>query len=254
MSGFMSLNGRADDPPMRSGLPVSDLIAGLYAAMGICAALVRRKESGRPEHIDTAMVDGLLSFSAYAGIQVLATGKQAPRLGNDHPVVAPYGLFNTADGVIAIAPANDEIYGRLLRALDLVPLKDVPEFATAAARFANRAKINAEVEARLVQAPRDYWIAALNKAGVPCAEVKDLVQAFADPQTAAREMVLDVPHPGHGTLKMAGFPVKFREHPCSIARPAPDLGQHTEEVLAELGIDAAGIARLRAAGAIARTP
>ena len=250
MSGFMSLNGRAEDPPMRSGLPVSDLIAGLYAAMGICAALVRRKETGRPEHIDTAMVDGLLSFSAYAGVQVLATGRQAPRLGNDHPVVAPYGLFDTADGVIAIAPANDEIYGRLLRALDLLHLNDVPEFATAAARFANRAQINAQVGARLVQAPRAHWIETLNRAGVPCAEVKDLVQAFADPQTAAREMVLEVPHPGHGTLKMQGFPVKFREAPCAVARPAPDLGQHTEDVLAELGIDAHGVARLRASGAI----
>jgi len=250
MSGFMSLNGRAEDPPMRSGLPISDLIAGLYGALGISAALVRRRDTGKPQHIDTAMVDGLLSFSAYAGTHVLATGEQAPRLGNDHPVVAPYGLFNTADAVIAIAPANDEIYGRLLRALDLVRLNDDPDFATAAARFANRAKINAEIEARLVEQPRAYWIEMLNRAGVPCAEVKDLVQAFADPQTAARQMVLNVPHPGHGNVPMTGFPLKLRDEPCEIRLPAPDLGQHTTEVLSELGLDADAVARLRAAGAL----
>ncbi len=250
MSGFMSLNGRAEDPPMRSGLPISDLIAGLYGALGVSAALVRRRDTGKPQHIDTAMVDGLLSFSAYAGIHVLATGEQAPRLGNDHPVVAPYGLFETADAVIAIAPANDEIYGRLLRALDLVQLNDDPDFATAAARFANRAKINAAIEARLVEQPRAYWIETLNRAGVPCAEVKDLVQAFADPQTAAREMILNVPHPGHGNVPMTGFPLKLRDEPCEIRLPAPDLGQHTTEVLSELGLDADAVARLRAAGAL----
>lgn len=250
MSGFMSLNGRAEDPPLRSGLPVSDLIAGLYGALGICAALVRRRETGKPQHIDTAMVDGLLSFSAYAGTGVLATGAQAPRLGNDHPVVAPYGLFETADAVIAIAPANDEIYARLLRALDLVHLDDDPRFATAAARFAHRAEINAAIEARLVQRPRAHWIETLNRAGVPCAEVKDLVQAFDDPQTAAREMILEVPHPGHGTIRMPGFPLKLRDEPCEIRYPAPDLGQHTVDVLTELGLDAAAMARLRDAGAI----
>ncbi|MBL8698426.1 MAG: CoA transferase [Alphaproteobacteria bacterium] len=250
MSGFMSLNGRAEDPPMRSGLPISDLIAGLYGALGVCAALVRRRETGRPEHVDTALVDGLTSFTAYAGAEVLATGRQAPRLGNDHPVVAPYGLFETADGVIAIAPANDEIYRRLQRALELTHLDADPSFATAAARFANRGRINAEVEGRLRQRPRAHWIDVLNRAGVPCAEVKDLVQAFADPQTQAREMTIEVPHPGHGTVRMTGFPLKFREHPCRVARPAPDLGQHGEEVLRELGRDDAAIARLRAAGAL----
>lgn len=250
MSGFMSLNGRAEDPPMRSGLPVSDLIAGLYGALGVCAALVRRRETGQPEHVDTALVDGLTSFTAYAGAQVLATGKQAVRLGNDHPVVAPYGLFETADGVIAIAPANDEIYKRLQRALDLTHLDTDPEFATAAARFANRAKINVLVEAQLKRNSQAHWIETLNRAGVPCAEVKDLVQAFADPQTQARAMTMDVPHPGHGTVRMTGFPLKFRAHPCVITRPAPDLGQHGDAVMAELGYDAATIARLRAAGAL----
>ena len=136
------------------------------------------------------------------------------------------------------------------RALDLVRLNDDPDFATAAARFANRAKINAEIEARLVEQPRAYWIEMLNRAGVPCAEVKDLVQAFADPQTAARQMVLNVPHPGHGNVPMTGFPLKLRDEPCEIRLPAPDLGQHTTEVLSELGLDADAVARLRAAGAL----
>jgi crotonobetainyl-CoA:carnitine CoA-transferase CaiB-like acyl-CoA transferase len=248
MSGFMSVNGVEGGPPLRSGLPVSDLVAGLYAALGVTAALARRARTGRGDVVDTAMMDGLVSFTAYLGAECLATGAVPPRTGNDHPIVAPYGLFAASDGDIAIAPANDQVYERLLEALELGELRDHPDFATNALRVRHRARINALVGARIALGTRQHWIERLNRAGVPCGRVLSLPEAFADPQTAAREMVLEVEHPGHGPVRMPGFPVKLAEAPCRVRRPAPALGAHTDEVLAELGLDAAERAALRRDG------
>jgi len=245
MSGFMSVNGADGGPPLRSGLPVSDLVAGLYGALGTVAALVRRQRSGAPEMVDTAMMDGLLSFSAYLGAECLATGQVPPRTGNDHPIVAPYGLFAASDGDIAIAPANDQVYHRLLDALELAELKTHPDFLTNELRVRHRARINALVGARIALGARDQWIERLNRAGVPCGRVLTLPEVFADPQTAAREMLLEVEHPGHGPVRMTGFPIKLTEAPCAIRRPAPALGADTAAVLAELGLPPAELATLR---------
>ncbi|MGE3538054.1 MAG: CaiB/BaiF CoA transferase family protein [Candidatus Tectimicrobiota bacterium] len=242
MSGFMSCNGTPELGPLRTGAPISDLVAGLYAALGTVAALFRRTQSGQGERVGVAMLDSMLSLGAFLNASVLATGEPPVRTGNDHPLVAPYGLFTAQDGELAVAPSNDGVYAKLLQALDLTALQTHPDFCTNALRVQHRAAINAHINARMAQAPRAYWIEKLNAAGVPCGVVLNLAEALADPQVLSQEMVLHIPHAGHGTARMTGFPVKFQEHPCAVRYPAPELGAHTAALLQSLGYTAAELA------------
>jgi CoA:oxalate CoA-transferase len=235
MSGFMSVNGRPDDPPLRSGVPISDLVAGLYAALAITAAVFRARATGQGERVEVAMTNALVSMLAYIASDYFATGSVPPRSGNDHPIAAPYGLFPTRDGQIAIAPPGDEFFGRLADALGEPGLKTDPLYATGAARVTNRARINAIVGGKLAAHTTAHWVAALNAAGVPCGPVPSVDQVFADPQIAAQSMVMDVPHPGRGSVRMTGFPMKFFQSPCRVRHPAPELGEHSDEMLAQLG-------------------
>lgn len=245
MSGWMSMNGTPESGPLRSGPPVSDLVAGLYAALGTVAALLRRERTGRGERVGAALVDGLVSFGAFMSAECLATGRLPERTGNDHALVAPYGLFPAADGEVAIAPSHDGVYLKLLDALGLEHLRDDPRFRTNALRVEHRAAINAEIGGQTRAHPPAYWIERLNAAGVPCGLVLNLAEAYADPQIASQEMVLAVEHPGRGTVRMTGFPIKFADAPCRVRHPAPELGAHTAEVLRAAGFDDAEIARLR---------
>lgn len=248
MSGFMSSNGTPESSPLRTGAPISDLLAGLYAALGTVSALYRRTQTGQGERVAVAMLDGMLSIGAFLHANFLATGQQFPATGNDHALVAPYGLFPAQDGEIAIAPSNDGVYDKLLQALGLAELRQHADFRTNDLRVQNRTAINAHIAARLSQAPKAYWIETLNQAGVPCGVVMNLAEAFADPQVVSQEMVLAIPHPGHGTVKMTGFPVKFTEAPCTVRYAAPELSAHTPDVLRTLGYDDAAIAAMQAEG------
>ena len=251
MSGFMATTGTENGPPMRAGPPIADLIAGLYAALGAVAALQGRATTGRGQRVESSLVNGLISMLAFLSTEYFATGKEPRRHGNDHPVVAPYGLFRASDGAdVAIAPSTPDIYKRLMQALDLEALMDDPRFTDNAARMANRAELHRMIGERIAGNTAEHWIAYLNKAGVPCGPVLGLARVFADPQVLAQEMVLDVPHPGHGTVRMTGFPVKLSETPCRVRRPAPELGADTEAVLREAGFTGEEIAALRAGSAI----
>lgn len=250
MSGFMSVTGEADGPPLRAGPPIADLVAGLYGALGVCAALVRRGRTGEGERVGASLNNAMISMLGFLAADHLATGAVPTRTGNDHAIVAPYGMFPTADGEIAIAPSQEQSYQRLLEALALPALRDDPDFRTNALRVKNRRKINAAVAARLRQDTSDRWIARLNAAGVPCDRVKTLPEVFADPQTIDQEMVIEADHPGHGAVRMLGFPLKFAAAPCALRRPAPDLGADAAAILAELGYAAEDIASLREADTI----
>jgi crotonobetainyl-CoA:carnitine CoA-transferase CaiB-like acyl-CoA transferase len=250
MSGFMSVNGFPDGPPLRAAPPVSDLVAGAYAAMGVCAALVRRARTGQGEEVSTALTDSMTSMLAYLAANYFATGEQPVRTGNDHAIASPYGLFEASDGQVAIAPANDGVYAKLLEALDLLHLKSHPEYLDNKARFEKRTAINAEINARTRTQPVAHWIDKLNAAGVPCGRVQNLKEVFDDPQTQHQRMRITIDHPQHGPLDVIGFPIKFSDDPCRVFRPPPVLGADTEAILRELGRDKAAIAELRAAGVI----
>ena len=250
LSGFMSVNGTEDGEPLRSGIPISDLVAGLYAALAITASVLRARETGKGEIAEVSLTNGMVSLLAYIATNYFASGIVPPRSGNDHPISAPYGLFPTRDGRIALAPPDDNFFGRLADVLGCPELKDDPLYRTQIARVANRERINAIVGGKLAANTTEYWVKTLNAAGVPSGPVHGIADVFEDPQILAQNMVMDVEHPGHGTVRMLGFPMKFADAACSVRRPAPDLGQHSDEVLAELGFDAPARARLRDAGVV----
>jgi CoA:oxalate CoA-transferase len=248
LSGFMSVNGRDDDPPLRSGLPISDLVAGLYAALTVTASVLHARATGQGQQAEVSLTNGMVSMLSYIATNYFASGKVPARSGNDHPIAAPYGLFPTRDGEIAIAPPDDIFFGRLADVLGMPDLKSDPLYAKQQARVENRARINAIVGGRLAANTTAYWVETLNAAGVPCGPVNTVEQVFQDPQILAQEMVMDVEHPGHGIVRMLGFPMKLSETPCRVRRPAPKLGEHSDAILADLGYAAEARDTLRAAG------
>ena len=234
MSGFMSVNGAPDSDPQRAAPPMSDLIAGLYCAFGVVTALQARERTGRGQRVESSLTGGLVSMMAYLSAEYFATGEIPQRTGNYHPIVSPYGLFQASDGMVAVAPSTDTFVRRFLRALVLEHLLDDVRFQTNEDRMTNRDVladiINEVTSLRTV----DHWIEVINDAGCPCGRVMNLAEVFSDPQVLSQEMVLDQVHPGHGTVRMTGFPVKLSHTPAKLRRPAPDLGADTEAILADL--------------------
>jgi CoA:oxalate CoA-transferase len=250
MSGFMSVNGTEDGEPLRSGVPISDLVAGLYAALAITASVHSAKETGKGEIVEISLTNAMVSMLAYIATNYFATGITPPRSGNDHPIAAPYGLFPTRDGRIALAPPDDVFFGRLMDVLGCPELKDDPLYRTQTARVANRERINAIVGGKLALNTTGHWVETLNAAGVPSGPVHAVADVFKDPQIVAQNMVMDVEHPGHGLVRMLGSPMKFSGQATAVPRPAPELGQHSDEVLTELGFSEDQREAWRAAGVI----
>lgn len=239
MSGFMSVGGEPDGVGMRSGVPISDLVVGLYGALGVVSRIAGRnndKTSG-VQTVDVSLTDGMVSLLSYIGSDYLSVGKEPVRNGNDHPLVAPYGVFKTKDSSIAMAPSNDMVYAKLLKVLELEHLLEDERIDTNAKRMANREILRDILDPIFAQQTNDYWIETLNKAGVPVGPILSVPEVMEDPQIKHREMVVDVDHgDSRGVVQMLGFPMKFDQDPCEMRHPAPRLGEHSREVLIECGL------------------
>ncbi len=250
MSGFMSINGPPDSEPMRAGPPISDLLAGLYAAFGVVTALVVRsnRTDNIGQRVEASLNNSLISALAYFSAHYFATGEQPIRTCNDHPIVYPYGLFKARDGNIAVAPSNDIFVERFLEILDLTDLLEQPFYATNKARLENREQLRDLINKRTEVNEVSYWIDVLNRAGVPAGRVQTLDQVFNDPQVMAQDMVLTCG--GDRNIKITGFPVKLSTTPARLRLAPPELGEHTEAVLISLGYMPPEIDTLRETGII----
>lgn len=250
MSGFMSLNGAENQPPMRAGPPISDLVAGMNGALGIVAALLRRERTGQGDSVSVSLLGSMIGLLSFQASNYFADGRLPARTGNDHGIAAPYGLFETADGQVAIAPSNDVVYHKLLDALELAELRADPRFATNADRMRNRGAITEAIQTRTRQHTSAHWIERLNRFGVPCGQVLNLQEVFEDPQVQDQRMAIDVPHGGHGDVRMLGFPIKFAQAEVRPVQPAPALGADTRDVLLQFGFAHDDIVGLQERGVI----
>jgi crotonobetainyl-CoA:carnitine CoA-transferase CaiB-like acyl-CoA transferase len=248
MSGIMSVTGEPDGPPVKAGIPITDLGAGLFALTGILAALHWRTSSGRGQHIDTSLFEAGLALSVWEATEYFSGRGIPARLGSAHRMVAPYQAFRCADGFINVGAANDRSFARLAATLGHAEWTTDERFATASTRVANRDALSALIEAVTCTASRDAWLRQLDAAGVPCGPILDYAEAFAHPQAEAREMSVTVPHPIMGDTRMIGTPLKLSATPLDPRRRAPMLGEHTDDVLLAAGYSPDEVEQLRAAG------
>lgn len=252
LGGLASLNGEPDRMPLKCGVSIADMVAGLYALVGVLTALHARARTGRGQHVDVSMLDGQISLLTYhAGIH-FATGRTPSRMGNRHPSIAPYETYRAADGHVNIAVGNDALWRAF--AVEILARPDLAtdeRFATNAARVGNRDALASLLEPLIAARPVGFWLTSLEAAGIPAGPIHSVAEALAHPQVLAREMVVPLEHPTAGPIRVTGVPVRLSETPGSVRTPPPRLGEHTRELLAELaGLDAAAIEKLAADGVI----
>ncbi len=255
MAGLMSITGERDglpgSGPQKAGIPIADIMTGMYATIAICAALAHREKSGAGQHLDLALLDTQVGVLANQGMNYLATGVAPGRIGNAHPNIVPYQPFKTRDGEVILACGNDNLFGKFCEVAGCPELARDARFATNSKRVENRDAITrllAEIFAK--RTTRD-WCDALEGAGVPNGPINNLRQVFEEPQVVARGMRIELEHAVAGKVPLIASPMKFSGTPLEFKTPPPVLGQHTDEVLrGMLGLDDAAIARLRSEGVV----
>ena len=235
MSGIMSVTGDEDGAPAKAGLPVSDLSAGLFGAYGILCALEARERTGQGQLVDTSLLEAAVALTVWEATEYWVTGRAPKALGSAHRLAAPYQALRASDGWLTVGANNDKLFEALCRALERPDLLDDARFRGSRERLRNRDALVPLIEKTTVQAPRAHWLERLDKAGVPAGPINTYPEALADPHTLAREMVVDLVHPGAGPIKALGVPVKLSETPGAVDRPAPLLGQDNAAILTELG-------------------
>jgi crotonobetainyl-CoA:carnitine CoA-transferase CaiB-like acyl-CoA transferase len=249
--GLMSVTGAADGPPYRLGVAIADLVAGLLAAQGITLALLARHRTGRGQHVDISMLDGVAALLSYQAGIFFATGEAPSRMGNRHPTIVPYETFEASDGEFVLAVGNDAQFRRFCQVARLDAMAADERFATNPGRVGNYAALRVQLAAALRRRSRAEWIEALTAAGVPCGSVRDVREVLTDPHLEARRMVEAVEHASAGMLHVLGVPIKLSETPGCVRTAPPTLGQHTARVLHEdLGVPDAEIDALRRANVI----
>lgn len=256
MGGIMSLTGEPDGEPQKVGVPIADIMSGMFAAVSVCAALRHAALTGQGQYIDIGMLDTQVAWLVNAGMNYLYAGELG-RLGNAHPNIVPYQVFKTADGYIVVAIGNDTQFRRFCEMVDRIDLAEDSRFATNHDRVRNREACIAALRPIFESRKMADWLGALEAAGIGCGPINNLDQVFADPHVQARGMVEDVPHPaiGGGPAKLIASPLRLSETPVQVRHAPPLLGQHTDEVLSEvLGMDQAALAQLREASVIGSPP
>ena len=255
MGGLMSVTGERDDlpggGPQRVGVPIVDIMTGMYATIAVCAAPAHRERTGEGNYIDMALLDTQVAFLANQAMNYLATGESPGRLGNAHPNIVPYQTFRTQDGDIILACGNDNLFAKFCDVAGRRALAVDPRFATNAKRVENRAELTRLLAGVFATRTTREWVDALEDAGVPNGPINTIEQVFAEPQVIARGMRIELPHPTAGTVPLVASPMRFTGTPLEFKVPPPTLGQHTDEILREvLGRSAAEVARLKAGGII----
>jgi formyl-CoA transferase len=246
MGGLMSITGEPGHGPMRAGVAVADLSAGLFAALGILTALVEREKSGQGQWLHTSLLQSQIFMLDFQAVRWLMNGVVPPQAGNDHPTSIPTGLFRTADGHINVAVAGQTIWNRFCAAIERTEWAEDPRFLTGADRSKNRADLRLLIEALVKEHPNQYWIDHLTEAGVPCGPVYGIDELFDDPQVRHLGVAAEMDTLPFGPTHCLGQPVALERTPSSVAVRPPERGEHTDEILGELGLDAGEIDNMRA--------
>ncbi|MCY4600188.1 MAG: CoA transferase [Acidobacteria bacterium] len=250
VSGIMSVTGEPGGAPVKAGIPLTDLGAGLFAASGILAALHYRTRTGEGQHVDTSLVEAGVALSVWEATEYFSSGRAPQPMGSAHRMSAPYQAVACADGYVTIGAANDQLFERLCRLLGHPEWTSDPDYADDTARVANRQALAELIEVVTRTRARAHWLALFEEHGVPCGPINTYAEVFQDEQISARDMVLETDHPTLGRLRTLGSPLKMSRTPPRPGRPAPLLGQHTDEVLREAGYAPGDLTALRTAGVI----
>lgn len=249
MSGIMSLTAHPGGPPTRVGSSISDIVAGMYCAVGILAALQARTQTGQGQMVDVAMLDTQVAILENAIARFSASGKSPAPTGNRHPSITPFQAFPTTDSYIVCAAGNDTLWAKFCQALGLAELSRDPRFASNGLRTENIAALEAELVPVFRQKTTDAWMEIMVAAGIPCAPINTIDRVVADPHVQAREMILALEHPKAGRHLLPGMAIKLSDTPGGVRTPAPTLGQHSAEILARYGL-AVDLDELRREGVI----
>ena len=255
MGGMMSVTGEPDGAPgggpQRAGVPVADIITGMYASIAICAALAHRAETGIGQHLDLALLDSQIALLAYQNTNYFSTGVPPGRIGNLHPNIVPYQPFKSSDGDVILACGNDNLYRKFCEAAGCPEYVADPRFATNGKRVENRVELTRLLQAVFSKRTTREWVDVLEAAGVPNGPINNLAQVFEEPQVKARGIRVEMDHPVAGRLSTVASPMRFSATPVEYNMPPPLVGEHTDEILRELlGKSEADIAALRAAGVL----
>ena len=250
VSGIMSVTGEPMRAPMKAGVPVTDLGAGLFATVGILAALHHRAVTGEGQWVDTSLVEAGVAMSVWEAAEFFSTGQAPRQFGSAHRTSAPYQAIKCADGYITLGAANDRLFTRLCGLLGRPEWVDDPRFSTNASRVTHHEVLANEIEALTCHHPRTWWIQRMEAEGIPCGPINSYAEVFDDPQVIARDMVQETEHPALGRFKTLGSPLKLSGTPLTAGRPGPQLGADTDSILAGAGFAPDEIARLRATGVV----
>ncbi|HEX2341785.1 MAG TPA: CoA transferase [Vicinamibacterales bacterium] len=245
VSGLMSITGEPDGPPVKVGVPITDLGAGLFTLAGILAALHARDRTGRGQYIDTSLVEAGLALSVWEATEYFSTGVIPQPTGSAHRLSAPYQALKCADGYITIGAANDRSFAKLCELLGRPEWTTDPRFASNARRVQHRAVLASAIEDVTSQRPRGHWLEQLERVGIPCGPINTYQDVFRDPHVLAREMLVEIDHPVLGPTRALGTPIKMSGTPLNPRRRAPLLGEHTEAILKSLGYSQDEIAAIR---------